>query len=143
MKELNKYQDQFLGNKQIKFVEEAAPSKSGVELVTVVFNDGSREQYSKLMLSQEGVVTPQIQDLTEFRDRRVFPVVKDILKLMRDYNLKVDEVQYLSAKVATSINVNIDKAEASFWGVERLGQQTIVQVDDMLLSAQPTLNDVL
>lgn len=143
MKELNKYQDQFLGDKQIKFVEEAEPSKSGIELMTVVFNDGSREQYSKLMLEQEGVVTPQVQDLTEFRDRRVFPVVKDILKLLRDYNLKVDEVQYLFAKTATSMNVNIDKAEASLWGVERLGQQTIVQVDDVLLSAQPTLKDVI
>ena len=143
MKELNKYQDQFLGDKQIKFVKDAEVSKSGVELVTVVFNDGSREQYSKLMLEQEGVVTPQIQDLTEFRDRRVFPIVSDILKLMRGYNIKVEEVDYLLQKTTTSINMNLQKAEASFWGVERLGKQTIVQVDDVLLSAQPTLKDVI
>lgn len=140
---LSKFEDQYLGDKQIKFIEDAEPSKSGIELVTVVFNDGSRQQYSKLMLEQEGVVTPQIQDLSEFRDRRVFPVVKDILKLLRDYNLKVEEVDYLFGKATASININLSKAEASFWGVERLGQQTLVQVDDVLLSEKPTLKDVL
>lgn len=143
MKELNQYQDQWLGDKQIKFVEEAEPSKSGVELVTVVFNDGSREQYSKLLLEQEGVVTPQIQDLTEFRDRRVFPVVKDVLKLLRDYNVRVEEVDYLLQKVALSLNMNLQTAELSFWGVDRVGKQTFVQLDDVLLGLKQTLKDVL
>lgn len=137
MKDFKKYQDQWLGDKQIKFVEEAEPSKSGIELVTVVFNDGSREQYSKLMIEQEGVVTPKIQDLTEFREKRIFPVVKGILELMRDYNLKIEEVDYTLQKAVTSINMNLNKAETNFWGVERLGQQTIVQVDDVLLSENP------
>lgn len=134
MTTLSKYEDQWLGDKQIKFIETAEPSKGGVELVTVVFNDGSREQYSKLMLEQEGVVTPQIQDLTEFRDKRVLPVVREILKLMRDYNIKVEEAQYAVDKTITSVNTNLNEAEASFWGVERLGQETLVQVDDVLLS---------
>ena len=134
MQDLKKYQDQFLGDKQIKFVEEAESSKSGVELETVVFNDGSREQYSKLMLSQEGVVTPQVQDLTEFRDRRVLPAVKDILKVLRDYNVRIDEVDYLMQKAFTSINMNLQEAETKFWGVQRLGQQTLIQVDEVLLS---------
>jgi hypothetical protein len=134
MQDLKKYQDQFLGDKQIKFVEEAEPSKSGVELLTVVFNDESREQYSKLMLEQEGVVTPNIQDLTEFRDRRVLPAVKDILTVLRDYNVRIDEVDYLMQKAFTSINMNLQEAETKFWGVQRLGQQTLVQVDDVLLS---------
>jgi hypothetical protein len=134
MKTLKEYQDQYLGDKQIKFVEEAEPSKSGVEVVTVVFNDGSRQQYATLLLKQDGVVTPQIQDLTLFRDARVLPVVKEVLKLMRDYNLKVEEVDYLMQKVVTSINMNLQTAETNFWGVERLGQQTLVQIDDALLS---------
>ena len=134
MQDLKKYQDQFLGDKQIKFVEEAKPSKSGVELVTVIFNDESREQYSKLMLEQEGVVTSQIQDLTQFRDMRVLPAVKDILKILRDYNVRIDEVDYLMQKAFTSINMNLQEAECKFWGVQRLGQQTLIQVDDVLLS---------
>lgn len=133
MKDLIEYQDQFLGDKQIKFVEEAEASKGGVELVTVVFNDGSRVQYAKLMLEAEGVVTPQIQDLTEFREKRVLPVIRDVLKTLRDYNVKIEEVDYLMQKVVTSINMNLQTAEANFWGVERLGQQTMVQVDDVLL----------
>ena len=134
MQDLKNYQDQWLGDKQIKCAEEAESSKSGVELVTVVFNDGSREQYSKLMLSQEGVVTPQVQDLTEFRDRRVLPAVKDILKVLRDYNVRIDEVDYLMQKAFTSINMNLQEAETKFWGVQRLGQQTLIQVDEVLLS---------
>lgn len=140
---LSKYEDQWLGDKQIKFIEKAQPSKSGVELVNVVFNDNSAEQYSKLMLEQEGVVTPQIQDLTEFREKRVLPVVKGILELMRDFNLKIEEVDYTLQKAVTSINMNLNKAETAFWGVDRLGQQTIVQVDDVLLSEKPTLKEVL
>lgn len=140
---LSKYEDQWLGDKQIKFIESSEPSKSGVELVNVVFNDGSRQQYSKLLIEQEGVVTPQIQDLTEFRDRRVFPVVKDILKLLRDYNVDFGEVDYLLAKVAASLNENRDKAEKGFWGVERLDKVSIIQIDNALLSHQPTLKDVL
>lgn len=138
MKDLKKYQDQFLGDKQIKFVEEAQASKSGVELVTVIFNDNSREQYSKLMLEQEGVVTPQIQDLTEFREKRVYPVIQGILKLMRDYNVRVEEADYLMNKVVLSVNENLNQAERIFWGVDRLGQETMVQVDDVLLGQQPT-----
>jgi len=134
MKDLKQYQDQWLGDKQIKFVEEAESSKGGVELVTVVFNDGSKEQYSKLMLQQEGVVTPQIQDLTEFRNRRVFPAIKEILRTLRDYNLKVEEVDHTMALVVTSVNDNLNKAECSFWGIDRLGQETLIQVDDVLLS---------
>jgi regulator of PEP synthase PpsR (kinase-PPPase family) len=142
MTTLSKYEDQWLGDKQIKFIETAEPSKSGVELVTVVFNDGSREQYAKMMLEQEGVATPQIQDLTEFRDKRVLPAVKDILKLLRDYNVRIDEVDYLMQKAFTSINMNLQEAETVFWGVKRLGQQTLVQVDDVLLGKKTTLNDV-
>jgi hypothetical protein len=131
---LSKYEDQWLGDRQIKFIEEATPSKSGVELVSVVFNDGSREQYSKLMLSQDGVVSPQIQDLTEFRERRVLPVVQEILTVLRDYNVRIDEVDYVMQKAVTSINMNLQEAEASFWGVQRLGQQTLIQVDEVLLN---------
>jgi hypothetical protein len=134
MKDLKQYQDQILGDKQIKFAEEAEPSKSGVEVVTIVFNDESREQYSKLMLVQDGVVTPQNQDLTEFRDARVLPAVKDILKVLRDYNVKLEEVDYLMQKAFTSINMNLQEAETKFWGVQRLGQQTMIQIDDVLLS---------
>ena len=134
MKDLKEYQDQWLGDKQIKFVEEAEPSKSGVELVTVVFNDESREQYSKLMREQEGVVTPQIQDLTDFRDKRVFPVIRDILKTLLQYNLKVEEIDHTMALVVTSVNENLNKAECSFWGIDRLGKETLVQVDDVLLN---------
>jgi hypothetical protein len=133
MQDLNKYQDQWLGDKQIKFVEDSEASKAGVELVTVVFNDGSREQYSKLMLEQEGVVTPQIQDLTEFRNRRTFPVIKGILTILRDYNLKVEEVDHTMALVVTSVNDNLNQAECLFWGVDTLGKETLIQVDDVLL----------
>src|SRR6266446_5538107 len=133
MTTLSKYEDQYLGDKQIKFVEEAPASKSGVELVTVVFNDNSREQYAKLMLEADGVVTPLIQDLTQFRDRRIFPVVTGFLKLMRDYNLKVEEIDYLFAKTSTSVNMNLQEAEAALWGVERVGKHTLVQDEEILL----------
>jgi hypothetical protein len=131
---LSKYEDQWLGDKQIKFVEEREPSKGGVELVSVVFNDGSRQEYSKLMLEMEGVVTPQIQDLTEFRDKRVFPAVKEILKTLLTYNLTIDDVQYALTLATTSVNENLNKAECSFWGIDRLGKETMVQVDDVLLA---------
>ena len=139
---LSKYEDQWLGDKQVKFIEEAEPSKSGVELVTVVFNDGEREQYSKLMLEQEGVVTPQIQDLTEFRNKRVFPVVKEILKTLLNFNLKMDEIDYTMALAVTSLNENLKKAECSFWGIDRLGKETLVQIDDVLLGEQQNLKEV-
>jgi hypothetical protein len=131
---LSKFEDKWLGDKQIKFVEEREPSKGGVELVSVVFNDGSRQEYSKLMLEQEGVVTPQIQDLTEFRDKRILPIVKEVLKMLLKYNVKIEELDYLMQQAFTSVNMNLQKAEAIFWGVERLGQQTLVQVDDALLA---------
>jgi hypothetical protein len=135
MTTLSKFEDQWLGDKQIKFIEEREPSKSGVELVSVVFNDGTRQEYSKLMLEQEGVVTPQIQDLTAFRDKRILPIVKEVLKMLLKYNVKIEELDYLMQQAFTSVNMNLQKAEANFWGVERLGQQTLVQVDDVLLNS--------
>jgi len=86
------------------------------------------------MLEQEGVVTPQIQDLTEFRDKRILPIVKEVLKMLLQYNVKIEELDYLMQQAFTSVNMNLQKAETKFWGVERLGQQTLVQVDDALLS---------
>ena len=141
---MDKYNDRYLGPKQIKLTQPAGETRRGVPLVKVTFNDNTSEILSSLMLDSEGIVTNGPQDLSTLRSVRLYPLVTKMIQLMHDYNLKINEVQPLQTLIITSINMNIDTASKFLWKMdEELDERTLVQVDSVMAQIQPTLKDVI
>lgn len=139
---LKQYEDKWLGDKKVKFAEEVGENAGGIRLVKLTYDNGQTEEYTQKMLDAEGVVTPNPQDLTAFREARVVPVVRECLETLRNFSLKEKEMQYAIMKLTASIAENVDKATCILFGVETPQDWTMGQVDKILLGKK-TLKDVL
>lgn len=99
----------FIGPKKIKTTEMTDEKTiSGNDIIMVVYEDGSEEHFSKMMYDR--IVTKKSCDLSELRDKRVFPVVEVALALFRDWGLKTGELQYFSALLNKSLDFNSSQA---------------------------------
>lgn len=54
-------------------------------------------------------------DLTSLRQKRMSKVVETILSVMTLYNVKVDEVNYLTSLLIESVNHSLDRADGKLW----------------------------
>ena len=140
---MKKYEDKFLGPNRIKFATPAGHTSGGVNLIELTLENNKRETYSALMLEAQNVITPQPQDLSSLRTYRMYPVVTQILEVMRDHNVKLDEISFMVQLVSTSVNENLDRVDKDVWGVESLGDRTFVQIDQKMKTIKTTLGDVL
>lgn len=122
---------QYIGKKEVSKVNNTGETTPlGCEIFEVEYVDGSKETLTKKIL--DVVLDDKECDLTELRRRRVEPVAKEMLVLLREANLKVGEVDFLLTLFTESINQNSEQASNKLWNVEEGGDRTFLQIDDIL-----------
>jgi len=100
---------QFIGKKKVKSVEETQDKTGGgISIMKVIYDDGSIEHLSKLMLDK--VLSSKVCDETELRDKRIQPVVATVLTILREWGVKTGELQYLSSLLNSSLDYNSNQA---------------------------------
>ena len=97
----------FIGNKKIQTV-----SESGNETV-VLYEDGSQEILSALMYKE--IVSEIACDATALREKRITPIVSDVLKVLRNWGIKLNELPYMSAVLNESLKQNELEALKELW----------------------------
>jgi len=100
---------QYIGKKQVSSVEETLEkTPGGIEIVKVSYYDGTKEHLSKLMFDK--TISNEICDETALRDKRVFPVVEMLAVVLREWGIKIGELQYISILLNNSLQNNSDQA---------------------------------
>ena len=95
----------FIGtNKIISTKNLPENTHEGLPLIQVDYENGSSEVLSKLMY--DTVVSEESCDPSAFREKRIFPVVQEVLKIMRNWGLKLNELHFFSAVLTNSLHEN-------------------------------------
>ena len=55
-------------------------------------------------------------DLTALREKRLTPVVEQVLNLLRDWGVKINELPYISMLLNQSLDFNQKEALIKLWG---------------------------
>ena len=139
--------EQFIGNKKIKIhflTSETTPG--GIPIVEVEYEDGTKEFFSELMFKE--IVSDLSCDLTELRDKRISPVVKIVVGVLRDWGIKIGESSYFALVLNQSLNFNIDEAQKELWSQWTnkplsLDEVDLIAVDRVLKSTRKTIKDVI
>jgi hypothetical protein len=114
----------YIGDKKIK---ENSTGPDGWE--NVVFEDGSTLRLPKRMYDNAISVKPE--DPTTHRDRRVMPVVSELVALLMMWDIKISEVDYLFGLTSNFLNEKLEHAGAKVWK-KQLTERTIGDVNDVL-----------
>jgi hypothetical protein len=101
---------QYIGPKEIASMEDSVfKTIEGVEIPChkVTFSDNSIELIPVKTFNAVALEMPS--DLSDLRNRKTYPIVKEMLELMLSYNVKLSEIDYIFQLVTTSINENMEK----------------------------------
>jgi len=137
----------FIGPKKVKSIKETGEkTPGGLDILEVQFEDFSTEHFSKPMF--DNVASETVCDESQLREKRVKPVVEMVLAVVRDYGIKVGELQYMSALLNQSLQYNSDQALlelVSQWmpKPKSLDELNYLVVDRILKSSKKTVKDVL
>lgn len=105
----------FIGSKQIKQIIDGSENTPGGNQIQIVeFEDGSVERFSKLMLVE--IQTDAAIDASTLRDKRIVPVVKQVLGVLMDWGIKMGELSFLSSLLNESLQFNEKQALLELWG---------------------------
>lgn len=103
------YKGKFIGSKKIDKVAETQEKTSGdFPIMEVHYEDMSIEYISSLMFKE--IVSEKSCDDSQLRDKRISPIVKVILTILRDWGIKVGELQYMSSLLNQSLDFNQKEA---------------------------------
>lgn len=133
----------FIGKNEIKSYKEI---KGEILLVEVTYKDDSVEWLSKLMFDE--IKSEELCDETELRDRRVVPVVAEMLKVLRNWGLKMNELPHMSALLTTSLQESQNEALNELWSKwmprpRSPDEVDLVTLDRVLKSRKLILKDVI
>ena len=128
--------EQFIGPKTIK------ESKEENSLVTVEYIDGTKEILAKLMF--EKIISETACDLTALRERRITPVVAEVLGILRNWGIRLNELQYMSLLLNTSLQENERQALLELWRpilptINSLDDVDLIAIDN-ILRTKPVLD---
>ena len=106
----------------------------------IEYADGKKETLSKLMFDE--IVDDKKCDASTLRDKRVRPVVAQVLGIMRLWGIKTGEVGYFSALLNQSLMNNENEAIKHLWKsviptLESLDDVNLVAIDKVLKSIPP------
>jgi hypothetical protein len=116
----------FYGQKEIDDINPLDDKKS-----VLLFKDNSQIVLPNKMIGV--AVTDEATDLTKLRDLRCFPVVAEVLEVLHSWDIKIDEVDFVDARVIISINESLKRAEKVLWG-KGDDEKTMSDVNGILLS---------
>ena len=103
----------------------------GENHVIIDLVNGKRVTLSPKMADK--VITDEPVDATKLREMRLHPVVEAVLTTMLDWNVKINEIEYIYQLVTTSFNENYKAASDMAWGIADQ-DRTIQDVDNVLKS---------
>jgi hypothetical protein len=101
--------------------------------VDVKFIDGTSIELKPKMV--ESVLTDESIDLTKLREKRCFPVVVKILELFLDFNVKIDEIDFITQRVILSINESCKNGNDKLWGSQE-SDRTMNDVHQVLIKGE-------
>lgn len=100
----------FIGPKKITSVSPIGQmTPGGFELWEIGFKDDTAERFSAPMLKH--VIRKKSIDISELRDKRIAPVVEVTLQVLRDWGIKMSELQFYSAMLQNSLDYNYNQAQ--------------------------------
>jgi len=129
----------YIGEKKIKEIKDIDEKVYEVE-----YEDGLKEVLSKLMYNS--IVSEEVCDATKLREKRIFPVVQAILGVLRDWGIKLSELQYMSAVLNQSLQVNEKEALKELWlnwipSLNTVDDVDLIAIDRVLKSIKIKLED--
>jgi ribosomal protein L17 len=95
----------------------------------LVMKDGTKTILSPKMAA--AVITNEPIDLTTLREKRLHPVVEAILSLLLEWDVKINEIEYIYTLVTTSFNENYKAASDKAWGIAEADRK-VSDVDRVL-----------
>jgi len=128
---MKKYTDKFIGSNQIERVE-LIEDKTYLDKpkARVFYKNEHQEVYPEKAL--ESIVTDEKSDDTELREKRVAPVVKELLVILAESELTMEDAAYaVMSKVKYSLDDSIARAAKLLWGKE-VHEITLMDIDDVL-----------
>lgn len=99
--------------------------------VEVIFEDGSKETFSSLLVEQ--IQTDEPQDLTSLRDIRALPVVKALVTTLLEWDVKVSEMDFIFSMTVNNLNQKLEAADEKLWK-KQLNNRTLYDVNEVLTS---------
>lgn len=123
----------YIGARKIAEVKDYAPGA-----VVVVFEDKTEDILAEKMIPE--LLTDNPSDATTLRNKRVEVIAGEVLKVFKEWNLKLSEFQHLSQVLSMSLENNYIRAEDILWGTS---EKSVLHVDRVLLGDKKTLDDVL
>lgn len=119
----------YYGEKKVMSVTTATNDPNRSE---ILFTDGSSVNIPTKLLDVS--VTKNAGDLTKLWDKQTEAVSKEILKILLDYDLQLEQLDYLMNKLKNSIEMNLQDAGDILWG-KKLSERRISDVNKVLLSS--------
>lgn len=107
--------DKFIGEKKVaNIIDSETKTYGGIPVVMALYEDGTKELFSSLMI--EKIVSETSCDLTALREKRLNPVVEQVLNLLRDWGVKFNELPFMSMLLNQSLDFNQREALVKLWG---------------------------
>lgn len=138
----------YIGEKQVKEITDSGEkTASGISIISVEYVDGTKEQFSSLMLDK--IISDEACDLSKLRDKRLYPIVEEVLKVLREWGIRISELQYMSVLLNQSIEYNQREAILELWSkwIEKplsVDDVDMITIDKVLKSIKGiTMQDVL
>src|SRR3990167_10441581 len=103
----------FIGQKQIKKIKEGERTQNGIDVVETFYEDNTSEVLSKLMYDK--IVSEESCDLTQLRDKRLEPLVRETLVVLRNWGIKLSELTAFYALLNLSMQNNEKEALLELW----------------------------
>lgn len=106
--------EKYIGPNKVKsqrVLDEKTPG--GTDIYEVEYENGDKEVFSKFMY--DAVLSDKSCDLSELRDKRVFPVVGSVLAILREWGIKINELTYFSTLLDQSLTNNEKEAVKALW----------------------------
>jgi hypothetical protein len=124
--------DQFIGKKKIKETKVAEQkTPMGNAIVEVDYEDGTKEFIAQCMFDK--VVSIEQEDETKLQDKRVNTIVDIILFSLREWGVKIGEIDKITMLLAQSLTYNSNQALLSLVGDYMPKPLTLDEVDLLVI----------
>jgi len=129
----------YYGKQKILSVEDDAKEgykRVELELDPPVENkDGSKDVAEKISVPEwelTALTNEEPVDLTDQRNRRAFHVVKKMLELFLELDVRAEEVPYYLSRVVSSLNINEETAMLKLYGISSKDDLRLSHMDEVI-----------
>ena len=98
----------YIGENKLNGERVIDKTPGGIDILEVEYENGDKEVFSKLMY--DAIKTDEPIDLTKLREKRIYPIVGSVLMILREWGIKLDELNYFSAILNQSLETNEKEA---------------------------------